>query len=132
MPIRQENKLNPNFNMSSLTDIIFLLLIFFMLTSTLVSPNAIKVLLPSSSSQVKATQSVKLTVDAQEKYYIDGTQVAFADIQSIIKEKIANVANPTVVLNADQRLTVETMVKAMSIIKELDNVKMIIATKQAG
>jgi len=132
MPIRQENKLNPNFNMSSLTDIIFLLLIFFMLTSTLVAPNAIKVSLPSSSSQVPATQSVRLTVDAQENYYVDGTQVAFADVQGALKEKVANLPNPTVVLNADKRLTVETMVKAMSVIKELDNVKMIIATKQAG
>jgi len=128
MPIRQQNKLNPNFNMSSLTDIIFLLLIFFMLTSTLVAPSAIKVLLPSSTSQTLAQQSVRLTVDAQEKYYVDDNQVAFADLQSTLKTIVADNTDATVVLNADKRLTVETMVKVMSLVKEL-NVKMIIATK---
>jgi len=130
MPITRQNKLNPNFNMSSLTDIIFLLLIFFMLTSTLVAPSALKVLLPSSTSQTLATQDVNLVVDAEENYYINRTQVAFEDLQEALKTKIGDNSEATVVLNADKRLTVEVMVKVMSVVKEL-NVKMIIATKPA-
>lgn len=131
MPIERQNKINPNFNMSSLTDIIFLLLIFFMLTSTLVAPSAMKILLPNSNSQTLAPQSVNLVVDAQENYYVDDNPVAFADLQPALKAKIADNADATVVLNADKRLTVETMVKVMSVVKEL-KVKMLIATKPAN
>ena len=67
MALRGRNKISPNFNMSSMTDIVFLLLIFFMLTSTLVSPNALKLLLPNSKAKTleKQTISISITKDIQ-------------------------------------------------------------------
>jgi len=128
MPIQQQNKLNPNFNMSSLTDIIFLLLIFFMLTSTLVAPSAIKVLLPSSTSQTLATQTVRVTISADEQYYVDSDQVSLDDLKSALSSKVnADDTEATVVVEGDKRLSFETIVNVMSIVKEL-NVRMIIAT----
>ena len=114
--------------MSSLTDIIFLLLIFFMLTSTLVAPSAIKVLLPSSTSVEPAAQTVNVTASADKKFFVDGDEVQFDDLKAALQTKvISGDENATVVLAADKRLTVETMVSLMSVIKEL-NVKMMIAT----
>ena len=68
MRLRGRNKINVNFNMSSMTDIVFLLLIFFMLTSTLVSPNALKLLLPSSKAKTleKDPDAKTMMVDGQE------------------------------------------------------------------
>ncbi|MCQ2058121.1 MAG: biopolymer transporter ExbD, partial [Bacteroidaceae bacterium] len=61
--LKRKNKISPQFSMSSMTDIIFLLLIFFMITSTLVSPNAIKVLLPQSSQQTSAKPLARVIID---------------------------------------------------------------------
>ena len=61
MGLRSRNKVNPNFSMSSMTDIVFLLLIFFMLTSTLVSPNALKLLLPNSKAKTLEKQTVSIS-----------------------------------------------------------------------
>ena len=69
MNLRRRNKVNPNFNMSSMTDIVFLLLIFFMLTSTLVSPNALKLLLPSSKSKILEKQTISVSINKDIHFY---------------------------------------------------------------
>ena len=71
MNLRGRNKVNPNFNMSSMTDIVFLLLIFFMLTSTLVSPNALKLLLPNSKSKTLEKQTISVSIDENIQFYIN-------------------------------------------------------------
>jgi biopolymer transport protein ExbD len=70
MAIQRRNKVSAEFSMSSMTDIVFLLLIFFMITSTLVSPNALKLLLPSSSSKTVAPQTIAVSIDKDIKYYV--------------------------------------------------------------
>ena len=67
--LKRRNKVSPQFSMSSMTDIIFLLLIFFMITSTMVSPNAIKVLLPQSSQQTSAKPLTRVIIDRDLNYY---------------------------------------------------------------
>ena len=67
--LKRKNKISPQFSMSSMTDIIFLLLIFFMITSTMVSPNAIKVLLPQSSQQTSAKPLTRVIIDRDLNYY---------------------------------------------------------------
>ena len=67
MAIKSRNKLDVAFNSSSMSDLVFLLLIFFMLTSTLVAPNAIKLMLPSSSSKTMAKQTVTVYINEEEK-----------------------------------------------------------------
>ena len=71
--IKSRNKVEPSFNSSSMSDLVFLLLIFFMLTSTLVAPNAIKLLLPSSSSKTMAKQTVTVYINDQYAYFVEET-----------------------------------------------------------
>ena len=70
MAIKRRHQINPNFSMASMTDVIFLLLIFFMVTSTVVFPNAIKVNLPQSSQQAAAKPLSRVTIDADLNYYV--------------------------------------------------------------
>lgn len=69
MALKRRQKISPSFSMSSMTDLIFLLLIFFMITSTMVSPNAIKVLLPQGSEQTSAKPMVRVIIDKDLNYY---------------------------------------------------------------
>ena len=114
--------------MSSLTDIIFLLLIFFMLTSTLVSPNALNLLLPSSNSQTQATQTVSVSINKDLEYFVGANRVPLAQIPSVLKKELDGHEDKTVVLNVDKSVPIEFVVDIMSIASDL-NVKMILATK---
>lgn len=69
MALKRRQKISPSFSMSSMTDLIFLLLIFFMITSTMVSPNAIKVLLPQGSEQTSAKPMARVIIDKDLNYY---------------------------------------------------------------
>ena len=75
MRLRGRNKVTPEFNMSSMTDIVFLLLIFFMIASTLVSAEAIDLLLPKSSSKTTQTKNISVSVDKDVNYYIDIAEI---------------------------------------------------------
>lgn len=128
MAIRSRNKVSPNFNMSSMTDIVFLLLIFFMLTSTLVSPNALKLLLPSSSSKTLAPQTVSVSVTKELEYYIDKEKVEFEFIEPILKEKMGNNEENSIILHVDKTIAVEEAVKIMDIASR-NKFRMVLATK---
>ena len=75
MTLRSRNKISPNFNMSSMTDIVFLLLVFFMLTSTLVSPNALKLLLPNSKAKTLEKQTISVSITKDIDFYINDENV---------------------------------------------------------
>ena len=75
MDIRGRNKINPNFNMSSMTDIVFLLLIFFMITSTLVTTSALDILLPKASGKTENRKSVSVSITKKLDFYIDQKKV---------------------------------------------------------
>jgi|SRR5690554_1195069 len=128
MGLRSRNKVTPNFNMSSMTDIVFLLLIFFMLTSTLVSPNALKLLLPSSSSKTLAPQTVSVSITKELKYYVDTDEVAFEFLEPIIKKRMGNDPENSIILHVDKQIAVEEAVKVMDIASR-NRYKMVLATK---
>lgn len=88
MAIKRKNKVTAEFNMSSMTDIIFLLLIFFMLSSTLVSTNALNLTLPSSTAKTQ-TKSKSVEIDIKDgQFYIAGTPVAEVQLEARIKERV--------------------------------------------
>lgn len=128
MAIRSRNKVSPNFNMSSMTDIVFLLLIFFMLTSTLVSPNALKLLLPSSSSKTLAPQTVSVSITKNLEYYVDREQVEFEFLEPIIKKKMGSNPENSIILHVDKQIAVEEAVKVMDIASR-NKYRMVLATK---
>lgn len=131
MGLKTRNKVSALFNMSSLTDIIFLLLIFFMLTSTLVSPNALKLLLPSSNSQTLAKQTVSVSITKDLKYYLDKKRVTLEELSGSLQDKFDDIDDATIVLNADKSVPVDNVVQVMNIANQLD-LKMILATKPMG
>ena len=98
MGLRSRNKRLAEFQLASLTDIVFLLLIFFVLTSSIVSPNALNILLPNSDSQTQATQSVSISIDKDLKYYLNGEEIDPAWLETMLPAKLAGQTDPTVVL----------------------------------
>ena len=115
MRIRGRNKVTPEFNMSSMTDIVFLLLIFFMLASTLVTTNAIDILLPKASGKTENKKSVAVSIKENLTYYIDQKVVGESMLESELKTLLANQEEPTIVLRAEKSVAVEHVVKVMDI-----------------
>ena len=128
MAIRSRNKISPNFNMSSMTDIVFLLLIFFMLTSTLVSPNALKLLLPSSESKTLAKQTVSVSIKSVGEFYVNKTRVSYDQLESTLLQAIAGKDDPSIILHVEKSLPIEEAVKVMDIASR-NRLKMVLATK---
>jgi biopolymer transport protein ExbD len=132
MALKRRNKVNAAFSMSSMTDIVFLLLIFFMVTSTLIAPNALKLLLPQSNNQTaaKAITSVSITKDL--KYWINDEgklkRVAFTEIEPFLQNKFGRANDDIFIsLHADKSVPVEEVVKMMNIARR-NKYKMILAT----
>ena len=86
------NKINPNFSMSSMTDIVFLLLIFFMLTSTLVTTNALQIVLPTSSAQPLKQQTVSISITEDLRYFINNEAIEPTFLESKIRENFNSFA----------------------------------------
>lgn len=115
MGLKSRNKVSPNFNMSSMTDLVFLLLIFFMITSTMVSPNALKLLLPSSSSKTLAPQTISVSITENLEYYINQNQVEFEFMEPLLKKELAGEENASIILHVDKTIPIEEAVKVMDI-----------------
>ena len=133
MAIKTRNKIGVSFNSSSMSDLVFLLLIFFMLTSTLVAPNAIKLLLPSSSSKTMAKQTVTVYINDRFQYYVDETPVTDDELASSISAKIEGQTDATVVLRSDKTVPVQYVVNVIDAVNDINNAtqqnhKVILAT----
>ena len=115
MSLRSRNKVSANFSMSSMTDIVFLLLIFFMLTSTLVSPNALKLLLPNSKARTLEKQTLSVSITPEIDYYVGDKQVAIENLEQELKLELAGQEDPAIVLHADKTVDIEYAVKVMDI-----------------
>tara|TARA_B110000285_G_C14701408_1_gene413609 strand:+ start:16 stop:408 length:393 start_codon:yes stop_codon:yes gene_type:complete len=115
MGLRSRNKVSANFNMSSMTDIVFLLLIFFMLTSTLVSPNALKLLLPNSKAKTLEKQTISISITKDIDFYINENKVTAASIEQELKLLISNEKEPAIILHTDKTVAIEHVVKVMDI-----------------
>ena len=127
MALRSRNKVTPNFNMSSMTDIVFLLLIFFMLTSTLVSPNALKLLLPNSKSKTLEKQTISVSIDKDINFYIDENQIDISELETKLVNIIGAELDPAIILHSDKSVEIEHVVKVMDIAYR-NNYKIVLAT----
>ena len=129
MDLKPRNKVSTSFSMSGMTDIIFLLLIFFMVTSTLINPNALKLLLPKSSSQTAASPVATVSITSDLNYYVNSKEVKYSQVEYVLRETFRqkNVEEPTISLNADRRVPIEEVVKIMNIANR-NEWKLILAT----
>ena len=121
MAIKARNKVEPTFNSSSMSDLVFLLLIFFMLTSTLVAPNAIKLMLPSSNSKTMAKQTVTVYVNEQYQYFVDETPADETQLMELINAKIGTDSQATVVLRSDKTVPVQYVVNVIDAVNDINN-----------
>ncbi|VAW24266.1 Biopolymer transport protein ExbD/TolR; potentially related to transport or biosynthesis of folate [hydrothermal vent metagenome] len=131
MALKRRNKVNASFSMSSMTDIVFLLLIFFMVTSTLIAPNALKLLLPQSNNQTTAKAITTISITKDLKYYINDNnklrRIAFRDIEPFLQKRFGNNPDIFISLHADRTVPIEEVVKIMNIARK-KGYKMILAT----
>lgn len=131
MAIKRTSKVQVGFSMSSMTDIVFLLLIFFLVTSTLVSPNALKLLLPRSNSQVKEKPVLTISMRKNEGgVYLNGNSsslIPMRNLESILIERLSGDSDPTISLQAEKNVTLDEIVSVMNIAKN-NKWKLILAT----
>jgi len=130
MNLQAKNRRRAEFNMSSMTDLVFLLLIFFMLTSTLVAPNALKILLPKNTGQTLAPQSVTVSIDKSLQVYYDNKKVDDTGLEAALAQLSGSQPGATLVLNADKTVPIENVVSIMGMANRL-NLRMILATEPA-
>ena len=128
MNIRGRNKVNPNFNMSSMTDIVFLLLIFFMLTSTLVTVSAIDVLLPKAGGKTENKKSVAVSITSKSVYFLDKTEVSEANLENELLKLVGADKAKTVVIRGDKDVPYKNVMKIIDIANK-NKLKMILAVK---
>jgi len=123
MPIRTRNKLSATFSMASMSDLVFLLLIFFMITSTLVAPNAIKLLLPSSNSKTMAKQTVTVYINDQQSFFVEENQVPEDLLKLQLEQRLADITEGTVVLKADKTVDVQYIVTVIDAVNSINQEK---------
>lgn len=130
MDLKPRNKISTSFSMSGMTDIVFLLLIFFMATSTLINPNALDLLLPRSSNQTANSPVATVSISGDLNYYVNAKPVKYSQIEYVLKETFREkkVENPTISLNADQRVPIKEVVRIMNIANK-NEWKLILATR---
>ena len=127
MNLKANNKINPLFSMSSMTDIIFLLLIFFMLTASFITPSGLPVSLPSSKSSTIVIQKVSVTITKDLKYFVNDKEVNISDIEIHLRDQIGD-KEGLVVLHCDKNVPVEHLVNVAGIATSLE-AKVTIATQ---
>jgi biopolymer transport protein ExbD len=120
MPIQTRNKLSAEFSMASMSDLVFLLLIFFMITSTLIAPNAIKLLLPSSTSKTMAKQTVTVYINESQNFFVEELQVSEDILELQIDQKLVGQTEGTVVLRADKTVPVQNVVTVIDAVNEIN------------
>lgn len=133
MGLKRKTKIDKNFSMASMTDVIFLLLIFFMVTSTVVVPNAIKVTLPQSQKQTAAKPLTRVTIDSGLNYYVAfgnqrEVQVSFDEIAPFLQESLVKEPEMYVALYADETVPYREIVKILNISTE-NNFRMVLITR---
>ncbi|AKA34497.1 MAG: biopolymer transporter ExbD [Muricauda sp.] len=126
MKLKGRNKVSPEFSMSSMTDIVFLLLIFFMLTSN--APNALDLLLPKAKGKSTNTQNVSVTIDKDLRYYVNNEQINGEYIEIELKKALEGQEKPTIILRAEESVAIREAVNVMDIANR-NNYKVILAVR---
>jgi len=126
--LRRNNRGKAHVYTDSLNDIMFFLLLFFLIVSTVANPNVVKIFLPkASATDVLSKKQISLTVTADKRYYIDKREYPFDQLEPAIIEETKNVVEPTIVLRLDKSLLIQDLIDVMSIGAK-NKIKMVLAT----
>ncbi len=128
MAIKRGSKVDRSFSAASMTDLMFLLLIFMLVATTLINPNALRLVLPKSSNQLKEKPYTTVSISADLRYYVELEPVAFEDLEAALQAKLSGKENPMISLHCDENVPMKEAVKVMNIAQE-NNYKLILATR---
>ena len=115
MNLRGRNKVSPEFSMSSMTDIVFLLLVFFLLTSPAITPDALDLILPKAKGKTSNKQSLSVSITKDLDFYVNKERVSESRVERMITKELAGVDEPTIILRAEEGVPIENAVKVMDI-----------------
>jgi biopolymer transport protein ExbD len=129
MNLRRNQKYTAEVYTGSLNDIMFFLLLFFLILSTLANPSVVKLLLPKNkTSQAISKPQISLSVTADKIYYVNNTAVAYDQLENELKKATQNINEPLIVLRFDNALTVQDLVDVLQIGSNM-KIKMVLATQ---
>lgn len=127
MNLRGRNKISPEFNMSSMTDVVFLLLIFFMIASTLAKQlDTIEVKLPQAKGKTENRQSVSITINENNRFFIDGKRIAKNDVKAELLANLKEQEEKVIVLRAQKSVAIDEVVYVMNIANQ-NAIKVVLA-----
>lgn len=115
MNLRGRNKVSAEFSMSSMTDIVFLLLVFFLLTSPAVTPDALDLILPKAKGKTSNIQKASVSITKDGAYYVDKERVSEYSIEKELKKLLVGQDEPTIILRAEEGVPIEDAVFVMDI-----------------
>ncbi len=131
MALKKRNKISAEFSMASMTDMIFLLLIFFMLTSSIVSPNALNLKLPSSTSKTVASPTLSVSITPDGKFYFNGKEMPLSVLEKMVALEVKKAGDPkstTMTIVADKDAKVDALANIMELANQL-KINAILATE---
>lgn len=128
MAIKRGLKINKESGSSAQTDLMFLLLMFMLMATTLINPNALKLTLPKSSNQLKERPYTTVSITRDLQYYLDGERISFSQLEGVLAAKMADSDDKTVSLHADEGVPIGEVVKVMNIANK-NQYRLILATQ---
>jgi biopolymer transport protein ExbD len=129
MGMRSSHKIDAGFSMSSMTDLVFLLLIFFVIVSTLVSPYALPVDLPKSANQTKEKPKVAVRIDTEENFSVNNQLIERGQLESVLQQEMSKLPpDQAIVLHVDQSVATGVTVEVLDVAKR-NKWRIILATK---
>tara|TARA_R110002050_G_scaffold290260_1_gene443694 strand:- start:15226 stop:15618 length:393 start_codon:yes stop_codon:yes gene_type:complete len=128
MAVKGRNKVSPEFNMSSMTDIVFLLLVFFIIASTMISPNGVDVLLPKGSTRTTKKNQVSVSITKDVKYFVGQREVKFDQLERTLQSMLEGEEKPGFLLRPEETVDVQYVVAVMEIANR-NKYQMVLATR---
>jgi len=122
MAIKSQNKISTGFSLIAFVNLVFLLLIFFILSSTLVSPNAVKLNLPPGSGKLITKQSVYVTINEQNQFFVNEIPAAANDLQKMLAQSLIGQNDGVVTVRADRNVPVRNIVTVMDAVNQMNQV----------
>lgn len=127
MAIKRGSKVDPSFSQSSMSDIVFLLLVFLLITTTMINPNALKLNLPKGTNKVKDKAYTTVSITSDLKYFVDKEQVSFNDIETTLSSKLASEEKPIVSIHCDKTVSVDEFAKVMNVLAKNSKYQLVMA-----
>ncbi len=128
MAIRRVSRVDSGFSSASMTDMVFLLLMFVLMALTLVNPNALRLVLPRSTNHISEKPYTTVSITPDLRYYVETTEVSFNQLEAALKAKLDGKEKPLVSLHADENVAMKYVVPVMNIVKN-NNYTLVLATQ---